>query len=840
MRRIAFAVAATTVLLGGGCFEIEPPEPDAGPTGSTLVGRVIVTGSSAQSARAAIATGVRRSRSAMRRVRDGTPVDPADLGPPETPSISPEGRGLSSRRPLGQTKKLEWWPSDVLVAFERHTYTDKAAVQDKVDALLARAGDAVRDVRASVHLCSGWMVCKVELTGREGKDLDLEETARVAHALAEANEGEFVAVSRNFIKRAFRVPNDEYYPLQWHFDFARLPTAWDITTGSDDIVVAVVDTGLRFQHPDIIGRTVPGFDLISEPSISGDEDGRDPDAEDPGDQALPNNQSSWHGTHVGGTVAANTDNTTGVAGVMWQGKLQPVRVLGLGTQGTDFDILSGVLWAVGSNEVENAAVNATPAKVVNLSLGGPTDPNGQQTWQTVLDTITNSQKDDYGRPIFITAAGNSNETADNITPANIPGVITVGASRFDGRRAAYSNWGATLDVLAPGGQTNIDQNNDGWEDGIYSLYSQAYAFEQGTSMAAPHVAGIVGLLASVQTDVDQATALQLLRQTANPAGVCNEGCGAGHVDAAALLVGAGGSVAEAPLIAADATRLIFQPEVTSLPVNVYNLGSAPLDFTTEIVGPQAQLYSITPTSGSVLPGGVLPAAVTLTRGEFGAGYANLQFIGAGTATEQLVRVDLAFDDTVVPAFSDLFNAQVGLLKVSEDGSQLVGYGEPVVARSDDDFAFRFEGLEAGLYYVYAVGDDNNDGEYDQNRESLGMWKVVSAPEPLEVDGVTTYTGVEFGLEGGFRLEGVGAVGQPCGNNLDCTFTGDAECITDWPGGYCSRTCDDGFCGAGASCEELDCGGPCNVCLSTCVSDTQCRGDEAYICDPFGTCTPEGF
>ena len=84
------------------------------------------------------------------------------------------------------------------------------------------------------------------------------------------------------------------------------------------------------------------------------------------------------------------------------------------------------------------------------------------------------------------------------------------------------------------------------------------------------------------------------------------------------------------------------------------------------------------------------------------------------------------------------------------------------------------------------------------------------------------------------------MGQPCGNNLDCTFTGDAECIQDFPGGYCSRVCDDGFCGAGASCEELDCGGPCNVCLSTCVSETQCRDDENYVCDPFGTCTPQVF
>jgi serine protease len=611
------------------------------------------------------------------------------------------------------------------------------------------------------------------------------------------------------------------------------------------MVIAVIDTGLKQQHPDVLGRAIPGFDMISNADIAGDGDGRDPDAEDPGDQALGQGQSSWHGTHVAGTIGANTDNATGVAGVTWVGSIQPIRVLGLNSSGEDFDILSGVAWAVGDENVEGVAQNATPAKVLNLSLGGPTGPDGVQLWTEVLTTILDTNKANYNNPIFVTAAGNSNEITDNITPANIPGVITVGAHRFDGRRAEYSNWGSHVDLMGPGGQVNVDQNVDGFPDGVLSTYGTEYNYEQGTSMAAPHVAGIAALLAALTPEIDQASALQILRDTANPAGVCNEGCGAGHVDATAALLNNGGTIADTPLLAVDVTRLIFQPTVTQLPVNIINLGSAQLDYTSDIVGAQAGLFSISPQSGTLLPGGVLPGAVSLTRGEFGAGSANLELIGQGAASNQIVRVDLFFNDDAVPAQGDLTSVQVSAFRLLEDGQTIEPAGDPVFALRNGNFEWRIEGLTPGTYYVFAVGDDNDDGTFDPQRESFGAWPVANKPEPIEVGEAQNITGVEFGLSGGFRLDGTGGVGAGCGSNLDCAFAGDAECLP-WQGGYCTRECNDGFCGAGASCEILECsddsGNPisCNVCLSTCVSETNCRASEGYTCDPYGTCTPSGF
>jgi serine protease len=833
-------------VLAAGCFEIAPPEVDAGVTGSTLNGRILVVGGTSTAQSTAIDQGMRRTRSALSRLAQGHAVRVGDLGPDATPTFQPEGRRLDGATPRAkEPRPLEWVAGDAIIGFKWRRYTDKAKVRSVLDEVVTRAAAELRGVTVTLDLCSAWMICRLRLTDAEGKALSLEQTARVATALDRHKGDAFLVVARNYIKHAFRVPNDEHYIYQWHYEFAKLPSAWDITTGDPSMVIAVIDTGLKQLHPDMIGRAIEGFDFISDEGIAADGDGRDPDAEDPGDQALGQGQSSWHGTHVAGTLGANTDNGTGVAGVTWGPKIMPLRVLGLNSAGQDFDIISAIAWGAGDPNIEGVPTNPTPAKVLNLSLGGPSTPDQQTNWTNILTTILDTQKEFYGSPIFVTAAGNENAVTDNITPANIAGVITVGAHRFDGRRAEYSNWGSHVDVMGPGGQVNVDQNVDGFPDGVLSTYDTAYNYEQGTSMATPHVAGIAALLASVTPDIDQATALQVLRETANPAGVCNEGCGAGHVDATAALLQSGGTIADTPLLAVDATRLIFQPEVSALAVTVINLGAAPLDYTTDIVGSQEGLFAVSPASGSLLPGGILPGAVTLTRGEFGAGSANLEVIGQGAAAGQVVRVDLFFNDDAVPSQQDLSAVQVIAFRLLEDGQTIEPAADPVFALRNADFEWQIEDLDPGTYYVFAVGDDNNDGTFDPDRESFGAWPVANKPTPIEVGEAQNITGVEFGLSGGFRVDGTGGVGATCGNNLDCAFAADAECLP-WEGGYCTRECNDGFCGAGASCEILECsdegGNPisCNVCLSTCASETNCRGGEGYICDPYGTCTPSGF
>lgn len=820
------------VLSLGACLRVDPPPP-ATPK-SSLSGRILVNSAQFQGDETAAAA-MRRARRAWELLSQGHSVAADALtGVSESTGPLPQPRATANRPAIAKPPEMKWRPGELMVYLDEAGRYDRHTLAGYMEGALANLG--FEGHRIIGRECLIQRLCHLEIKRQDGKPVDVHTTTQMAEGLHFARLPGIRVVARNFMKSAFRVPNDPLLLYQWHFDFARLPAAWDITTGDDDMVVAVVDSGLNMIHPDILDKVAPGADLISDPGIAGDGNGRDPDATDPGDNAFGGGRHSWHGSHVAGIVAANSNNGLGIAGVLWNGRVQPVRVLGNGAQGYDSDILAGLIWALGA-EAEGVPTNQTPAKVVNLSLGGPTDEQGRNIWVELVNELTQVNAAAYGNPILITAAGNSNQSVDNIVPANIPAMITVGGARFDGQRAEYSNWGASVDLMAPGGQTNVDQNIDGQGDGIYSLYGDDYSFEQGTSMAAPHVSGIAALVASIQPGIDQAALQALLRSTANPEGVCNEGCGTGHVDAAAALLAVGGVVVPEPRLAVDVTRAVFQSETSEKSFHVLNIGGSELTWSSEISGPQADLFSVTPANGRLAAQSSAIVTVRLNRANYEAGSANLIFTGRGGNEDEEVLVDLSFND-IPPISSTLLAVQVATFQIDEN-EQMVPVGEPVLARRSESFQYRFDGLEPGKYFVFAVGDDNNDGTFDPQRESFGAWPVSSSPKAIEVLENTNYDGVNFGLRTGFTTVGEGGVGTPCSTDLDCTFAADAECITVWNGGYCSRTCDDGYCGPGASCEQLECDGPCNVCLMTCTGSSQCRQSEGFICDEYGTCFPNG-
>ena len=340
-------------------------------------------------------------------------------------------------------------------------------------------------------------------------------------------------------------PNDPQYTNQWHYYDTwgiNAPGAWDITTGSSNVVVAVIDTGIT-NHADLSGRTLPGYDFISDARVANDGNGRDSDPSDPGDwitsaesasgffQGCDVADSSWHGTHVAGTIGAATNNGVGVAGINWVSKIVPVRVLGK-CGGYHSDIIDGMRWAAGLS-VSGVPANPNPAKVLNMSLGG-------QARVARLNRPPSTKSSATGTAVIV-AAGNSNADASGYNPASCNGVIAVAATNRSGDRAYYSNYGSVVEISAPGGETSS------WANGVLSTLntgttvpaSDTYAYYPGTSMATPHVVGVASLVLSMAPTLSPSQVQQILQNTARdfPIGsTCTTSiCGAGIVDAAAAV-----------------------------------------------------------------------------------------------------------------------------------------------------------------------------------------------------------------------------------------------------------------------------------------------------------------
>lgn len=342
------------------------------------------------------------------------------------------------------------------------------------------------------------------------RKLDRAEAESLMRQIAADPDVEYVEVDRRM--HAFLTPNDTYYlPRQWDMYKTwgiRADYAWDVTQGAG-VVVAVIDTGIT-NHSDLNANILPGYDFIGDVAVSNDGDGRDSDPNDPGDWVAANQcggshpaqNSSWHGTHVTGTIVAVANNAQGVAGVAHAAKVVPLRALGT-CGGYDSDIADAITWAAGGS-VPGIPANPNPAEVINLSLGGQGACG--TTTQSAINTAVG-----LGATLVI-AAGNSNANTAGFSPANCNQVIAVGATTNAGTRADYSNYGPTVDLTAPGSGI-FSTNNSGTTVPV----SESYANKSGTSMSAPHVAGVAALVQSISTVPKTPAQMEaLLKCTATP------------------------------------------------------------------------------------------------------------------------------------------------------------------------------------------------------------------------------------------------------------------------------------------------------------------------------------
>jgi serine protease len=695
--------------------------------------------------------------------------------------------------------------------------------EDAWQALLAQALDDGQEVR--IDLCNTDFMCLARVYDERGEPLDEMATAAVANRLHRLDEVRYAEVNR--VLQITRTPNDDLYPIQWHYSAMRLPAAWDITTGHPDVVAAVIDTGIVEGHPDLDDVVVGGADLIEDATGAGDGDGRDTDWNDVGDNACGNGCHSFHGTHVAGTMGAETDNAQMVAGVAWEGQLLAVRVLGAGG-GSLFDIAGGIYWSLGS-DVDGVPNNDNPADVINMSLGGRGESEAMD--EAVQDAV------DFGT-IVIVAAGNDNADAAEYTPANAPGAITVaalgniGGDREVPTRATYSNYGSVVDVAAPGGEQAEDIDNDGQPDGVLStIDADGVTFYQGTSMASPHVAGVAMLMKALDPDLTQAQTRTLLTDTADDNIDCND-CGAGLVSAVRVLREMEGITGEALVVANNAVIRIGRGDLDA-EVEFENVGEVGTDVTLSVGGPDREKISLDVTSDTLAANEKLRVRVGIDRTGDDRGEATLT---ATTTAGQAAEAQLIWTEEVVNVSTTV---QVGALRI--DGDSIIP--ERIVSASQiDGYAYKLFNLTPGDYLVIGLSDDDNDGEFEL-QEGVGVFPRIQEPQLVSVAASETVTDGDFLVAPAFDYEegeetGDGPVGAACTTSADCA--GGLYCEPSLPAGYCTKDCSGGSdCPDGSSCWCLGSDGAdgCayRICLQDCVAAGDCRGDDGYVCDVDMTC-----
>ena len=391
--------------------------------------------------------------------------------------------------------------------------------------------------------------------------LDQPITRAEASSLVQqlVNTGKVESAEINEKRYAVAAPDDAEYPNQWYLkDFATtdkgigIEAAWSHTTGSPSIVVAVIDTGYTV-HPDL-PTPLPGYDFF----------GNDADATDPGDAcgAIPD---SWHGTKVAGIIGAKTNNGFGIAGINRQSQIQHIRILGA-CGGDTSDEIKAIRWAAGL-PVDGISLNPTPARVINLSLGGEGACSTNE--QEAINAATAAGS------IVVVAAGNGG--ADNVgddldlpqnafSPANCHNVITVAATTSSGARASYTNFGSVVDIAAPGSNIRTTTLN-------------GYDSVSGTSFATPIVSGIISLMLSVQPGLDYYGVLTLLKKdnVANsfpsiPSSQCSSDISALHYCGLGIL-DANHAVHTALLIALEVFEPLQPSRVADTRSNIGNVGT---------------------------------------------------------------------------------------------------------------------------------------------------------------------------------------------------------------------------------------------------------------------------
>lgn len=369
-------------------------------------------------------------------------------------------------------------------------------------------------------------------------------------------------------------PDDTYfnppYSRQWGLTQIQAPAAWDVTTGTMAITIAVVDTGVAQSHEDLGPKIIPGYDFYWEDS-------------DPEDDHYYNGHS--HGTHVAGIAAAETNNSMGVAGLSWGARIMPVKVLGPGGSGSVDKVANGITYAADNG-----------AQVINLSLGGPDLANNA--------TLKGAVNYAYGQGCLLVAAAGNDGISEPLYPAAYDHVVAVAATNDSDNRAWFSNYGSYVDVAAPG--VNIYST-------VRDIYG-SYGYKDGTSMATPFVSGLAALIWSACPGYTNDQVESRIETTAVDLGApgWDPYYGHGRIDAwHAVAPGLGASPQSVTFLADDTT----DPIPSSHTVEVLNTGCEPITWTVAISPSTATWLTAIPLSGTATI--TSPGSISLSASKSG-------------------------------------------------------------------------------------------------------------------------------------------------------------------------------------------------------------------------------
>ncbi|MCP5161022.1 MAG: S8 family serine peptidase [Hahellaceae bacterium] len=536
----------------------------------------------------------------------------------------------------------------------------------------------------------------------------------------------------NYLRHTMYVPNDPQYARQWHLPLMSLENAWDDIRGLSmtPVNVAVIDTGIRVSHEDIASALLGGYDFID----------NDTNPTDPGEGT---GSKVFHGTHVAGTIGALADNQIGVASVAglpdkdgrrWL-KVIPLRVLDAEGGGTDFDIGAAIRLASSGSGTDpdtgQAITLSGKARVINLSLGG-TGACGS------LESAIEFARAQGA--VVVAAAGNENSSIKNF-PAACPGVISVSAVGQTKLRAPYSNFAASLsdnwiDVAAPGGNSQQDVDADGFADGILSLgrETNGYLRLEGTSMAAPHVSGVMALMLGVNptltpAQIDGMLSDGSLTQDLGDAGV-DRFYGNGLLDAFKSVRSAASRSIPATLITST-SALSFDADDSQKNLELSNGGTEAFSITS-VVSSEPWLEAV---ATSVDTNGLGTYRVRVDRSMLSPGlYSATLTVNSSLPEAGIIKVSLQVVDT-----SSLSNAgrhYILLVSKHSDGTFETAnetFADPV----NGTYQWSLAEVKAGEYYLVAGTDIDNDGFICHDGEFCAEYPVVGGVSPINVSGATS-------------------------------------------------------------------------------------------------------